>query len=101
MRRSRPGGIRLLIARPKLYMRKYGDVSGLGDRSGQENIFPSIRAAVDAIAPQDTPEGSDTDPDGSADQSYRSYFERQQKKTRIGPDPTGPTVRSRKKPRHK
>ena len=42
-------GIRLLIARPKLYMRKYGEMSGLSERLGRENIFPSIRAAVDAI----------------------------------------------------
>lgn len=75
-------GIRLLIARPKLYMRKYGAV--LGERLGRENIFLSIRVAVDAIASQGSPEGSDT----AADQSYRGYFERQQKETKDGSDPT-------------
>ena len=78
-------GIRLLIARPKPYMRKYGEVSDLGERLGHENMFPSIHAAVDAIAPQGPPDGSNAGPAGSADQSYRSYFERPQQKTEDDP----------------
>jgi len=42
-------GIELLIARPKLYMRKYGDAMGLGERIGRENIFPSVHTAVESI----------------------------------------------------
>jgi high affinity sulfate transporter 1 len=78
-------GIRLLIARPKLYMRKYGEMSGLSERLGRENIFPSIRAAVDAIAPQDAHEGSASDRGGSGDHSYRSYFEQQEQKAKDDP----------------
>ena len=80
-------GIRLLIARPKLYMRKYGEV--LGERLGRENIFPSIRVAVDAIASQDSPEGSGAGADEPADQSYQKYFERQQQETKDDSGPTG------------
>lgn len=82
-------GIRLLVARPKLYMRDYGEASGLGERLGRQNIFPSIRAAVEAAASQDTPEGSDAGRGGSVGQSYRSYFDRQQRKIEDAADPAG------------
>ena len=42
-------GIRLLVARPKLYMRRYGESTGIGLRVGRENAFPSVRAAVEAM----------------------------------------------------
>ncbi len=42
-------GVQLVIARPKLYMRKYGKSMGLGERIGMENIFLSVHAAVEAI----------------------------------------------------
>jgi high affinity sulfate transporter 1 len=89
-------GIRLLIARPKLYMRKY-QASGLGERLGLENMFPSVRAAVDAIAPPDASERSDAGPGGSADQSYREFFQRQQE-NQDGARPAGFRDESQKKP---
>jgi len=46
-------GVQLVIARPKQYMRRYGQASGLGDRIGMENIFFSIRSAVAAIQQRD------------------------------------------------
>jgi len=42
-------GVQVAVARPKLYMRKYGKPMGLGDKIGQDNIFWSVRSAVDAI----------------------------------------------------
>lgn len=42
-------GVRLVIARPKLYMRKYGRPMGLGEKIGAENIFFSVHAAVRSI----------------------------------------------------
>jgi MFS superfamily sulfate permease-like transporter len=42
-------GVQLVIARPKLYMRKYGQPLGLGEKIGRENIFYSVHAAVEAI----------------------------------------------------
>ncbi|NEV64276.1 SulP family inorganic anion transporter [Thiorhodococcus minor] len=42
-------GVGLVVARPKLYMRKYGQAMRLGETIGQENIFFSIRAAVEAV----------------------------------------------------
>ena len=42
-------GVQLIIARPKLYMRKYGKPMGIGEKIGRENIFLSVHAAVDSI----------------------------------------------------
>ncbi|MGH8587528.1 MAG: STAS domain-containing protein [Gammaproteobacteria bacterium] len=42
-------GIQLLVPRPKLYMRRYGESTGIGLRVGRENVFPSVRAAAEAI----------------------------------------------------
>ena len=42
-------GVQLVVARPKLYMRKYGQPMGIGEKIGKENIFYSVRAAVEAI----------------------------------------------------
>ncbi|MCU0933569.1 MAG: SulP family inorganic anion transporter, partial [Thiobacillaceae bacterium] len=42
-------GVQLVIARPKLYMRKYGQPLGLGKKIGADNIFLSVHAAVDAV----------------------------------------------------
>jgi len=42
-------GVRLVVARPKLYMRKYGRPMGIGKKIGEDNIFHSIHAAVVAI----------------------------------------------------
>jgi MFS superfamily sulfate permease-like transporter len=39
-------GIRLLLARPKRYMRKYAETARAVDKIGRENIFFSIRSAV-------------------------------------------------------
>lgn len=41
--------VQLVIARPKLYMRKYGRPMGLGEKIGAENIFFSVHAAVGSI----------------------------------------------------
>lgn len=42
-------GVQLVIARPKLYMRKYGRPMGLGKKIGADNIFFTVHAAVAAI----------------------------------------------------
>jgi MFS superfamily sulfate permease-like transporter len=42
-------GVQLVLARPKLYMRKYGRPMGLGEKIGADNIFYSVHAAVEAI----------------------------------------------------
>jgi MFS superfamily sulfate permease-like transporter len=42
-------GVQVALARPKLYMRKYGRPMGLGEKIGPKNIFYSVHAAVDAI----------------------------------------------------
>jgi len=46
----RARGVQLAVARPKLYMRKYGRPMGLGEKIGQENIFLSVHDAVASIA---------------------------------------------------
>ena len=45
----RARGVQLVIARPKLYMRKYGRPMGLGEKIGADNIFFSLHSAVDSI----------------------------------------------------
>lgn len=42
-------GVHFAVARPKLYMRKYGRPMGLGEKIGMENIFYSLRGAIEAI----------------------------------------------------
>lgn len=42
-------GMRLVIARPKLYMRKYGRPMGVGEKICSDNIVLSVRAAVGTI----------------------------------------------------
>jgi len=42
-------GVQLMVARHKLYMRRYGLPIKLGEKIGLDNIFPSIRQAVEAI----------------------------------------------------
>lgn len=59
----RERGVQLVIARPKLYMRRYGQPLGLGRKIGAENIFLSLREAVDAIARRDTTIVSAKNPD--------------------------------------
>src|SRR5512139_2545937 len=46
-------GVQLIIARPKLYMRKYGRPLGLANKIGIENVFFSIRSAVAAVQQRD------------------------------------------------
>jgi high affinity sulfate transporter 1 len=45
----RARGVQMVVARPKLYMRKYGKPMRMGEKIGEDNIFFSVRAAVDAI----------------------------------------------------
>jgi len=42
-------GVRLVIARPKQYMRKYGQSMNLGKKIGADNMFYSVHSAVEAI----------------------------------------------------
>ncbi|MBK9326220.1 MAG: SulP family inorganic anion transporter [Hydrogenophilales bacterium] len=51
----RARNVQLVIARPKQFMRKYGEHLGLGDKIGRENIFFSVHAAVEAIQQRDVP----------------------------------------------
>jgi MFS superfamily sulfate permease-like transporter len=46
-------GVQLLLARPKRYMREYAQSTGAAERLGMENIFPSIRAAVESALAQE------------------------------------------------
>lgn len=46
-------GVRLVIARPKLYMRQYGRAMGIGERIGRDNMFLSVRSAVEAVLNRD------------------------------------------------
>jgi high affinity sulfate transporter 1 len=55
-------GVRFVVARPKLYMRKYGQPLGLSEKIGVDNIFPSVRAAVEAAQQRD----ADTTDPGAA-----------------------------------
>jgi high affinity sulfate transporter 1 len=50
-------GVQLVIARPKLYMRRYGQPLRLGDKIGWDNIFHSIRSAVAAIQQREASAG--------------------------------------------
>lgn len=50
-------GVQLAVARPKVYMRKYGKPMGLGEKIGQDNIFWSVHAAVNAILKREAEAG--------------------------------------------
>jgi high affinity sulfate transporter 1 len=58
-------GVQLVIARPKMYMRKYGRPLGLGEKIGAENIFMSLREAVDSIVQRDARAADPAQGDGS------------------------------------
>jgi len=49
-----------VIARPKLYMRKYGEPLRLGEKIGRENLFMSLQEAVAAILKRDAERGEPT-----------------------------------------
>ncbi len=71
-------GMQLLVARPKLYMRRYGQSTGIGLRMGRENMFPPGRVAVEAMLAH---EGRS---DGIAaeevsDGSFRAFFDSQRR----------------------
>lgn len=71
-------GIQLLVARPKLYMRRYGESTGIALRVGRENVFPSVRAAVEAmLAREGRSDGiaAEEVPDGS----FRAFFDSQRR----------------------
>jgi high affinity sulfate transporter 1 len=55
-------GVQLVIARPKLYMRKYGRMMGLSQKIGMENIFRSVHEAVDATQEQDRRSARELEP---------------------------------------
>ncbi|MGH8471171.1 MAG: STAS domain-containing protein [Gammaproteobacteria bacterium] len=71
-------GIQLLVARPMLYMRRYGESTGIGLRVGRENVFPSVRAAVEAMHAR---EGrTDGIPAVEVpDRSFRAFFDNQRR----------------------
>ncbi len=46
-------GVQLVVARPKLYMRKYGQSMGIGEKIGRENIFFTVGAAVESVLNRD------------------------------------------------
>jgi high affinity sulfate transporter 1 len=59
-------GVQLLLARPKRYMREYAQSTGAAERLGMENIFPSIRAAVESALAREHAGRADQ-PEKSAD----------------------------------
>ncbi|MFD2112149.1 SulP family inorganic anion transporter [Thiorhodococcus fuscus] len=50
-------GVRLVVARPKLFMRRLGQAMRLGETIGNENIFFSIRSAVESIQRRESHSG--------------------------------------------
>jgi MFS superfamily sulfate permease-like transporter len=52
--------VQLVIARPKLYMRKYSEPLRMGEKIGRENIFISLQDAVAAILKRDAERGEVT-----------------------------------------
>jgi hypothetical protein len=81
----RAQGIRVLVARPKL-LRDYSERNGLRACVGRENVFPSIRAAVETILLQQDRERADEDPGGAPpDRSYRAFFESQMSDATLPP----------------
>jgi len=46
--------VQLIIARPKLYMHRYGEPLKLGEKIGSENIFLTIESAVESIQVRDS-----------------------------------------------
>jgi MFS superfamily sulfate permease-like transporter len=46
--------VQLVIARPKLYMHRYGEPLKLGEKIGPENIFLTIESAVESIQLRDS-----------------------------------------------
>jgi MFS superfamily sulfate permease-like transporter len=59
-------GVQLLLARPKRYMREYAQSTHAEERLGMENIFPSIRAAVESALAREQA-GQADQPEKSAD----------------------------------
>jgi high affinity sulfate transporter 1 len=49
--------VRMVIARPKLYMRQYGKPLGIGKRIGEDNIFFTVHSAVESILLRETNSG--------------------------------------------
>ena len=80
-------GITLLIARPKIYMRKLREETGLNKQFTTDNAFPTITAAVNAIALR---EGSQTD--GGENLSFQSFYELQGKRAKVPDQITEPIV---------
>ena len=69
-------GIQLLVARPKLYMRRHRESIGIGLRVGRENMFPSVRAAVEAmLAREGLTDGIPAEE--VPDRSFRAFFDNQ------------------------
>ncbi len=50
-------GVCLVVARPKLYMRKYGQSMELSKKIGTDNIFYSVHSAVEAILDREALDG--------------------------------------------
>jgi STAS domain len=71
-------GIQLLVARPTLYMRRYGEATGIALRVGRENVFPSVRAAVEAMLTREA--RTDGIPAVEVpDRSFRAFFDNQRR----------------------
>lgn len=69
-------GVKMLVARPKTFMRKIREKTGLGTRLGTESVFPTISAAVAAVSGSNGEQGQvDTN------HSYSQFYELQNNKT--------------------
>jgi hypothetical protein len=63
-------------ARPKLYMRRHRESIGIGLRMERENMFPSVRAAVEAmLAREGRTDGIPAD--DIPNRSFRAFFDNQ------------------------
>lgn len=67
-------GVRFLVARPNDAVRRYGHTSGVGLRIGAENIFASVRSAVDAIHLRADTKNPAHASGVNHDYSYRSFL---------------------------
>ncbi|WP_045226582.1 SulP family inorganic anion transporter [Methyloterricola oryzae] len=60
-------GVQLVIARPKLYMRKFGQALGVAEKLGTDNIFLSVRSAVESALERDSQRAATPQVSGAAD----------------------------------
>lgn len=83
-------GIQLLVARPKSFMRKLRDNTGLGERLPIESVFPTIGAAIFSIAAREEQASGTGKGRSRPTRSFRAFYEMQDLARRhISDEPAG------------